>query len=124
MSPAKPPDPSPAPADDPPRTDPYEATFVLCVLLVFAIICLIVGWLGSMPGQALVGFVGVAGFYLLMVKSGWMNPIEWAVICLPLLMMALFLPKAIERVSEAAKRHREKESTGQLAPPSPRPPAV
>jgi hypothetical protein len=70
--------------------------------LVFSVTCLIGASLGSLGAWALLGFVGAAALYALILRAGLFNEIEGAVVCETLLILALLLIPALQRVRSIA----------------------
>lgn len=80
-------------------TERAERRTAVCVaLLVFSVTCLVEASLGSPGAWALVGFVGAAALYALILRAGLFNAIEAAVVCEILLILALLLILAVQRV--------------------------
>ena len=77
-------------------------TAISVALLVFSVTCLITASLTSLGAWTLVCFAGAVGLYVLILRVGLFNEIEGAVICEILLILALLLVPALEKLRGTA----------------------
>jgi hypothetical protein len=89
---------------------------VAIVLLVFCITCLLTASLGSLGIGALLCFVGVVALYAFIVRMEMFNTIEGAVLCQLLLVMALFLVSAVQKLQSRIAERNAAEAAGINAP--------
>jgi hypothetical protein len=71
-------------------------TIITAVLLVFSITCLIGAWSLPHGAVALLGFIGAVALYALMLRTGFQNEIEGAVVCEIFLILILLLIRVCE----------------------------
>jgi hypothetical protein len=77
-------------------------TAISVALLVFSVTALLGASLGSLGAWALLGFVCAAALYTLLLRAGLSNEIEGAIVCEILLILALLLIPALQRVRRMA----------------------
>lgn len=82
-------------------------TAILAALLTFAMTCLIAASVSVLGAFPLVGFVGAVAFYTLLVRAGFFNEIEGALLCEILLILFLLMVPAIQQARRAAAERKD-----------------